>query len=171
MKYQNLKKVITGVGLAVVMVVPMLSMAADLEHGHRHAHKGRMMGHNFERLADELALTEGQKAQIRADRDAARSEHRDLAQQQRELHQQIRTALDDGADQATLDTLAAQVGALEVQKMQQRRENRAQFLAVLTDDQKAKLTELKQERMDKRQQRMERHLERMEQRKEPALNS
>jgi len=171
MKYQSWKKIIAGIGLVAVVGAPALTMAGDFGHGHKHGGKGRGMEMRFERLTDELELTEGQKAQIRADREAAHTERKALAQQERTLREQVRVAVSEGADQATLDQLAAQVGALEVTKMQQRKEKREQFLAILTDEQKAELAEMKQSRMEKRERHLEDRLERLEKRKAQVLES
>lgn len=132
--------------LAGALAVPGITLAQDdmeppmpMEH----CHHG---GHFFERMADELDLTEGQKAQLKANREANREAHKAQREQMRQLHKQLREAIESGADQATLDNLGAQLGKLQVAKMQQMYTMQQQFEAMLTDEQKAKLEQLKSER-------------------------
>lgn len=120
-------------------------------HGGGH-HKDRM----FKHMAEKLDLTEGQKAQLKADREAGKEARKATRKEAREVHKQLREAVESGADQATLDALGAKIGQMEVQKMQRMQQKRAQFESILTDEQKAKLEEMKAERKA-------RHAERMEQ--------
>lgn len=175
MNNQNWKKAIACLGFAAVVSVPTLSIAGEFSHGHKdghgHGHKAHMMEQRFDKMAEQLALTEGQKAQIQADREASRNEHKVLRQQAHELREEIRVAIQEGAEQSALDSYAAELGKLEIRKMQQRVDSHQQFLAVLTDEQKAELDALKQKRMEKHQQRLENRLERMEARKAEQKDS
>jgi Spy/CpxP family protein refolding chaperone len=65
------------------------------------------------------------------------------------LHKQIREALESGADQATLDSLGVQLGKMQIAKMQEMHTMHQQFEAILTDEQKAKLAEMKQQRHER----------------------
>ncbi|WP_299591922.1 Spy/CpxP family protein refolding chaperone [uncultured Microbulbifer sp.] len=120
-------------------------------HGGGH-HKERM----FEHMAEKLDLTEGQKAQLKADREAGKESRKAARKEARELHKQLREAVASGADQATLDALGAKIGQMEVQKMQRMQQKRAQFESILTDEQKAKLDAMKAERKARHEERMER---------------
>lgn len=151
---QNWKAMTAGLMLAATLAVPGMTLAQndDFESpvvikrvGH-HGHHGH---HFFERMAQELDLTEGQKAQLKANREANKGVRKASREQRRELHKQIREALNSGADQATLDSLGAELGKLEIAKMQQMRERHQQFEAILTEEQKAKLEELKAERKER----------------------
>ncbi|WP_250462001.1 Spy/CpxP family protein refolding chaperone [Microbulbifer litoralis] len=141
---KNWKVLAGSMVLAGALAAPGISMAfgGGDHHGGPPHFKHRM----FERLADELALTEGQKAQLKANREAGRQAHEDQRGKRHELHKQLREAIEAGADQATLDQLGAQLGKLEVSQMQAMAQQRKQFEAILTDEQKAKLEELKAER-------------------------
>ncbi|WP_346836908.1 Spy/CpxP family protein refolding chaperone [Microbulbifer sp. SAOS-129_SWC] len=140
-------KVIAGsVVLAGVMAAPVAVLAQDGDKPPmRMWHHGMQGGHFFERMADELNLTEGQKAQLKANREANRAAAESQREEMRKLHQQLREALDSGADQATLDSLGAKLGKLEVARMQEMQKMRQQFDAILTDEQKAKLKQRKAE--------------------------
>lgn len=129
----------------------------DGDHGPRgHFKGGDHKERMFEHLADELDLTEGQKAQLKANREAGKEARKAEREAMREIHKQLREAIESGADQATLDSLGAKLGQLEVKKMQSRHEMRAQFESILTADQKAKMEELKSKRMERHEKRMQR---------------
>lgn len=163
---KNWKATVASLALAGVVAVPAVQvMAQDTESamkrgpgvkmmrmsedgGERFAMRGHKPGHHFERMAEKLELTEGQKAQIKADREAGSEARKARFAETRELHKQLREAVASGADQATLDNLGAQLGRLQVAKAQQMHAQRQQFEAILTDDQKARLQELKAERKE-----------------------
>lgn len=131
----------------------------DEDQGHR-GHKGHHGGHHkermFEHLAEKLDLTEGQKAQLKANREAGKDARKAQREEWHALRKQLREAIESGADQATLDSLGAELGKLEVQKMQRMHEKQVQFESILTDEQKAKLAEMKAERMERHEKRMQR---------------
>lgn len=169
---KNWKAIAAGVALAGALAVPGMALAQagdDSEprmyrghHGH-HDHRGPKGGHFFGRMAEKLDLTEGQKAQLKANREANKADRQASREKMRELHKQIREAIDSGADQATLDGLGAELGKLQVAKMQQFQEQRQQFEAILTDEQKARLEEMKAERKarwkERREERRKRHMD------------
>ncbi|WP_346837066.1 Spy/CpxP family protein refolding chaperone [Microbulbifer sp. SAOS-129_SWC] len=173
MNHQGWKKVIAGLGFAAVVAVPTLSVAAGYDYGHGHGHggKGHRMEQRFERLAEQLSLTEGQIAQIRANHEAGRAEHTALRQREHALREQVRAAMDEGADQAALDSFASALGSLEIQKMQQRDKSRQQFLAVLTDEQKTELEAMKQKHREMREQHLKDRQERRQAREAQQLDS
>ncbi|WP_160153024.1 Spy/CpxP family protein refolding chaperone [Microbulbifer sp. ALW1] len=135
----------------------MVMAFPDGDHGPRGHHKG---GHNhermFERLAEELDLTEGQQAQLKANREAGKEARKADREAMREMHKQLREAIESGADQATLDSLGAKLGQLEVRKMQRMQEKRVQFESILTNEQKVKLEQLKAERKARHEERKQR---------------
>lgn len=138
--------------LSSVMAAPAMVMASpDGDHGPHH-HKQRM----FEHIADELDLTEGQKAQLKANREASKEAFKARREAMHEAHKALRDAVSSGADQATLDSLGAKIGALEVQKAQEMEKQRTQFEAILTDEQKTRLEEMKAERKERFEKRKQR---------------
>ncbi|MFC6632223.1 Spy/CpxP family protein refolding chaperone [Microbulbifer taiwanensis] len=151
---KNWKAMAGSLVLAGTLAVPGMTMAFGGDNHHRDPHHYK--GHFFEHMAEELDLTEGQKAQLKANRDANRDAHKAQRKQMRELHKQLRQAIESGADQATLDSLGTELGKLQVAKMQERHQMRTQFEAILTDEQKAKLEQLKAERKERRKERRER---------------
>ncbi len=161
---KNWKAMAGSLVLAGVLAVPatILAQEDNFEPPMMFKHHGHHGGHFFEHMADELDLTEGQKAQLEANRDATREAHKAQRQQIRELHKQLREAIESGADQATLDSLGSELGKLQVAKMQQMHKQREQFEAILTDEQKAKLEQLKRERKERRMEHRQRWLDKQQ---------
>ncbi|SDJ58249.1 Spy/CpxP family protein refolding chaperone [Microbulbifer yueqingensis] len=146
MNVSNWKTMAASVVVASALAIPGFAMADH--HGH-HGDKGPHHERMLERMAEKLELTEEQKAQIKANHEANRAEHRKLREEMHKVREEVSEALDSGADQATLDELASRLGALQIEKMRQRREMHEQLKAVLTDEQKAKLEQMHSERKDR----------------------
>ena len=135
----------------------MVMAFPDGDHGPRGHHKGgphheRM----FEHLAEKLDLTEGQKAQLKANREAGKEARKADREEMRAVHKQLREAVESGASDESLKELGNQLGQLEVRKMQRMHEKRVQFESILTNEQKAKLEEMKAERKARHEQRKKR---------------
>jgi len=139
---KNWKLAVSSLALAGVLVFPAVTMAYGGGEGH---HKRA-----YEHIARELQLTEGQKAQLKANRDGTREARKAQREQMNELRKQIHTAIESGADQAAVDQLGAELGKLKVQQMQNHYQMRQQFEEILTEEQKAKFEELKAERKEHR---------------------
>ncbi|WP_193164546.1 Spy/CpxP family protein refolding chaperone [Microbulbifer hainanensis] len=152
---KNWRAIAGSVVLAGALVAPGLSMAFGPDD-RGPGGPGHFREHMFERMADKLDLTEGQKAQLKANMEANREAHKAQREQMHELHKQLREAIESGADQATLDKLGAQLGKLEVAKMQEMQKMHEQFEAILTDEQKAKLKEMKAQHMERWEERRQR---------------
>ena len=156
MQLTNWKTLMGSLILASAVALPGAAFAGD-HHGHHgddHHGKGHHMQEMFDRMAEKLELTEAQKAQVKAKREAHHDALKSLKKQKRELRDEIRTALDSGADQTKLDGLAAQLGAVELRMMQQHHQMHKELESILTDEQKAKMEQMRKEH---RERRMERH--------------
>lgn len=155
---KNWKAVAGSLVLAGALAAPGMSLASGgggHHHGPHHS-KHRM----FQHMAEKLELTEGQKAQLKADRDANREAQKAQREKRREIHKQLREAIESGADQATLDQLGAELGKLQVARMQAMHEQHRQFEAILTDEQKTKLEQMRAERKARWEERRTRRTER-----------
>ncbi|WP_444931840.1 Spy/CpxP family protein refolding chaperone [Microbulbifer sp. SSSA002] len=139
MKYW--KQAVGSLAIAGVLIAPAAMALGSSEGG---------QGRGFEYMARQLELTEGQQAQLRANRENSQEARAAQRQQMYELRQQINTAIDSGADQATLNQLGEQLGKLKVQEMLSQNRMREQFKAILTDEQKAKWETLKTQRKERR---------------------
>lgn len=136
-------KILAGTAiLSGALLVPAVVLAApDGDHGPRH-HKERMLEH----MAEQLQLTEGQRAQLKANREAGRERRKAARAEMRQVRKQLREAIESGADEATVEDLGIRLGHLEVARAKHRQEQRMQFESILTDEQKAKMEELRAER-------------------------
>ncbi|MDP5208969.1 Spy/CpxP family protein refolding chaperone [Microbulbifer sp. 2205BS26-8] len=140
---KNWKLAMGSLALAGVLAAPGTTLAFGGGEGHHR--------YGFEHMARELQLTEGQRAQLKSNRESTREARMALRKQLKELRQQIHTAIERSAEQSTLDQFGAELGKLKVRQMQNRYQMRQQFEAILTDEQKAKLAELKDKRRENRQ--------------------
>ncbi|WNZ55159.1 Spy/CpxP family protein refolding chaperone [Microbulbifer sp. EKSA008] len=131
------KQAMGSLALVGVLVAP-----AALAFGGGEGGQGR----GFEYMVRQLELTEGQQAQLKANRESNREARMAQREQMIELRKELNAAIESGADQATLDQLGEELGKLKLQEMQNRNEMKEQFKAILTDEQKAKLEQLKSER-------------------------
>ena len=123
-------------------------------------HKGMWGGKGdggqwMERMAEELALSEEQRAQIRDIHQGARQAARDLHRQMKADRQAERQALQAGADKDELLELARKSAESRVAMMLQQRETRDRVQAVLTAEQRQELEQLKTEHRAQREERRE----------------
>lgn len=99
-------------------------------------------------LFQQLQLTDEQREQIKTIFSGARETMQPLAQQVRQKHAALRdVARAQPFDESTVRVGAEEIAALQAQLMVQRAQIRNQVLAVLTDEQKARLRDLRAERL------------------------
>ncbi|GAA5523811.1 hypothetical protein Maes01_00360 [Microbulbifer aestuariivivens] len=147
MKVSQWKLLAGSAMLAALLGAPLASMA-DNQPGPNEDGKQRHE-QRFQRMADELQLTEDQIAQLKANREANKEQRMAQRQEMRKLREQLRKAIEAGADQATLDQLGAELSRLEIAQMQERQRRHQELEAMLTDEQKAKLEEMKSQRKER----------------------
>ena len=126
------------------------------EHkGGRHGKRGGRHGggkHMMKRMARHLDLTDDQKAQIKTMRESQKTASQPLREQMKQLRQEMRSL--DQNDASAVAALAAKKGQLTEQMFTARNQARLDFEAILTPEQKTKLTEMKAKRQAKRESRM-----------------
>lgn len=128
------------------------------KRGMRKGFGGRMFRH--------LDLTDDQKAQMKAIKQANRENSKSLRQQMRANRQQIQQLSENGAfDEAAVTALAAQQGQLHAQMIVVKQKVKSQMYNVLTAEQKNKLAEVKAQFKQKRQERKAKWAERKAARK------
>src|SRR5580765_8512438 len=110
-------------------------------NGGRHGH-GRFGHHRMARLAKKLNLTDVQKDQLKADRQAFRDANKDFFAQVKATRQEAHAAR-EANDTAKLDALKPTIQSQRAHMQELRDQERTQFLSVLTPDQKAQLEQLK----------------------------
>ena len=117
-------------------------------HEHGHGRHGHMMGAH---LAKKLNLTDAQKDQLKNERQTFRDANKDFFAQVKAAHQEARAAR-EANDTAKLDALKATIDSQRAHMKELHQQQQAQFLAVLTPDQRAQLDQLKAEHKAKREQ-------------------
>ncbi|MFC3115451.1 Spy/CpxP family protein refolding chaperone [Cellvibrio fontiphilus] len=111
-------------------------------------HGGKYAGH-LGRLERKLDLSETQKATLKSQREANRSARETLHEQLVKARTALDTAVETGANEAELTALADALGRLQAQQALAGAKNHQAFLAVLTEEQKQTLAELKSKRMER----------------------
>ena len=127
----------------------------------RHGKFGKR-GMGGDRMFRHLDLTDEQKAQVKAIREASRENTKALHDSMREVRKQIAVLGTEGPlDMAQLELLAGQQAEYQKQMIIERQKTKAQVFALLTPEQKAKHAEMKAtfgDRMNKRKEMFKRKL-------------
>lgn len=126
----------------------------DGHHKGMHHGKGDA-GKRMERLVEKLELSEEQRADIREIHRAGEEESRSLHRQMRDNKRAEREALKAGADEAELLELARKTAETRVALMLRHREMQEKVQAVLTEEQRTELEQLKAEREARRREQRE----------------
>ncbi|WP_250464897.1 Spy/CpxP family protein refolding chaperone [Microbulbifer litoralis] len=99
-------------------------------------------------LEEKLALSKEQREELKKHREAVRGERKELKEDSKKLHKQIKEALESGADRSKLDSLGAEWGKIQVQRMEMAHKYQKKFKEMLSEEQKAKLEKFKAEHRD-----------------------
>ena len=169
-----MKKVIatlTTIALVAIGTVFVFSQTAEKtersigkfgKRGHfggRHK-RGRMMAG---RLFRHLDLSEEQKNQLKEIRQATRETTKPIRQQMKQNREALRELTSDGNfDESAVQAIAAQQGSLTAQLIVEKERAKAAMFAVLTAEQKAKVSELKAQIKERREARKAKWAERKE---------
>ena len=114
-------------------------------------HGGGM--HMMKRMAKKLGLTDDQKAQMKTMRETQKADNQALRDQMKQLREDMQNL--DPSDGTAVAAIAARKGELSRQMFIARSQARVAFESILTEDQKAKLAEMKAKRKARMQERME----------------
>lgn len=104
----------------------------------------------FMSTAYQLELHGDQQAQLEAYRQAVQEDCAAQSKRAEALRKQLREAVDSGADKSILDDIGVQLGRLEVARAETAHLFQQEFLAVLTEEQKARFARLKADFKDRR---------------------
>ena len=124
------------------------------KRGGRGGHRGMGMGFRG------IELTDAQKEQMKAISQASREGSKSLRDQMQANRRQMEQATANGFNEAQVQAIAQQQGALHAQMIVERERVKSQMFAILTAEQKAKLAEMKEQRKQKMQERMQKRAER-----------
>ena len=91
-----------------------------------------------------LNLTDDQKAKVKGIFETSRANVEPIMASMKENHQKMDAATTNGAfDQAQVEALATEQGKLMAKLIVEREKTKSQIFAILTDEQKAKATEMR----------------------------
>lgn len=108
-----------------------------------------------------LDLTEEQKTQMKAIRQASKETMKPIREQMKANRQKLQTLSESGTfDEAQVQAIAAQQGTLSAQMIVEREKVKSQIFNLLTPEQKTKAAEMKAQFQQKRQERMQKRMER-----------
>ncbi|WP_181919521.1 Spy/CpxP family protein refolding chaperone [Alkalilimnicola ehrlichii] len=145
----RMKRYAAGLGTALVLSLGInATVAAEAPTGAKNFAASGMPMHpkGFERLSRHLELTETQQEQIQAILDSARPELHALHQQIREQYRTIGEHTQSGFDETAVRSEAEKLGELVAEATVLGARVRATVQEVLTDEQKAKLSERRHHR-------------------------
>ncbi len=139
----TLKKIVLTAGaIALIGSLALSAAIADSGFG-RPGIRGRMGAPLF----SQLQLSDTQRSEIHDIFTNSRDTIRPLMQQLREKQAALRQSSEGAFDEAAVKAQAQDIASLQAQLIVARAHIRNQVLGVLTDDQKARLSELRAERM------------------------
>ena len=130
---------------------------ADARYGMDKRHGGEKHGggRRMEKMAERLDLSDEQRAEMEKIHQSAGESMAPLHEKMKAGMKAEREALENGASEVELEKLAAETAKARVALMIHRRDVKQQVTAVLTEEQKAKLAEMKAERRAKMEERRE----------------
>lgn len=142
-----MKKLIWLATFTLAFILGQPSFAScDKDQKHCSAHQ------RFDKLATALELTPEQKEKIKTYKEQARASMKENHTQLKALRSQITVLVkSDKIDEAKLDDLVAQVNKIKGAMLKSRIMMQHELYTLLTDKQKAKYQELKQQWEDKHQ--------------------
>jgi protein CpxP len=142
--------------LCIALVVAVAgAVAVSQASKHHFGHRGDPGEHMLGFFSDYLDATDAQRAQARQILDTERPKLKPLMEQMAEGHRQMSALVSDGNfDEAKVRALASQQAQAMTELMVQKARIHAQMVALLTPEQKAKLTKF----MERRQHHMRDHM-------------
>ncbi|PUA29821.1 MAG: hypothetical protein B0W54_04485 [Cellvibrio sp. 79] len=114
---------------------------------------GGFDGHGGKRIEKLLDLTDEQKATLKTQREAQQDSREVQQAKIAGARKALATAVESGANDAELNVLAETLGKLHAEQVLAGAKARKAFIAVLTDEQKQKLVDLKAKREARREER------------------
>lgn len=141
--------------LSAASVMPVIAGGAGKDCDVKH-HIGQwggddgMGGREFRHMGHFLDLTDEQKATLSGQRDANKTAREALHAKLSSARDALATAVESGANDVEVAALVDTLGNLQAEQVLAGIKARQAFLAVLTDEQKAKLAERKTKRLERK---------------------
>lgn len=129
---------------------PAYAVPGDCGHGHGSKHMQRHgPGAHFNRLADELELTDEQKAQLKGWHEEKQAQRGDYRDTRRNAHREMRELMNaETIDEAAIRAKALELAEVHADHAVEHARFMQRFRAILTLEQLEKLEALKAERHD-----------------------
>ncbi len=140
---------------AIALAAPGFA-GGDIDRGDWKHHGERGHGHGDKRLEKLLDLTDAQKETLKTQRDANKVARDALHTKIADTRESLASAVESGANDAELAALAETLGKLHAEQALAGAKAHRAFVAVLTDEQKQKLAELKTKREEHKKSRADR---------------
>jgi len=132
-----------------------------MRHGMHHRKEGRK--DLFRAAFKKLDLTDEQKEQLKTIKSANKETFKAKRKDIMELKKQVRELTEaEQIDEGAIKALSLQIAELKAEQVIKGAQLKQEMMKVLTDEQRAKLSEMKEKRMAKRKARFERMKERFE---------
>lgn len=151
------KLVVTSLLLLSAACIAVPTMAGEAgkncdgkHHSTKWADHDGFAGREFRHLGQALALTEAQKETLKAQRDANKSARDVLHAQLKDTREALTTAVNAGANDSELNALTETLGRLHAEQALAGAKAQKAFLAVLTDEQKQAMADLKTKRLERK---------------------
>lgn len=145
-----MKKFMTAAAVLTISATLAIASPGDAHgkkgHGKAGAHPGATMSDGF---AEKLGLTEAQRSEIDAIRQASRAENEAFFEAARATRMELKAAK-DARDTAKIEALSATAAAQKAKMKELRTAERAKISAILSPEQKAKLDAFESEFKDRR---------------------
>jgi periplasmic protein CpxP/Spy len=116
---------------------------------------GQMGGAHVRHLGKALKLTDAQKETLKAQREADKPARDALHTKLKAAREALAAAVDAGANEAELNALSETLGKLHAEQALAGAKAKKAFLAVLTEEQKQTMAELKVKRLERKMERKE----------------
>lgn len=133
---------------SVALAVP--GFAGDRDGKGDWKHHGGWEGHGGRHIEKLLDLTDAQKETLKAQREAQEDTREAQQAKIAEARNALASAVDAGANDAELGALAETLGKLHAEQVLAGAKARKAFIAILTDEQKQTLADLKAKREERR---------------------
>jgi protein CpxP len=137
------------IALAVLLIAPAIALAGPGKwgHGHRGPHGDPGPGERMRMIAEQLDLSEEQRAQVRELAEQHRESTRALRDQMRDARRALGEAIHaEDSNETSIRSASAAVAALEADIAVARAAHRKEFEALLTPEQLEELGQMKEER-------------------------
>src|SRR5215813_10072971 len=151
------KKIIAIIAAAILATGAVFVVAQKAVH-HGFGGPGRGFGRGHGMMLQALNLTDDQKAKVKSIMETSRTNLKPTFEALRENHKKMEALTANGTfDEGQVSALATEQGSLMAKVVVERARVKSQIAAVLTDEQKAKAAQMREQFKQKMQERFKAH--------------